>query len=87
MQGRLAVVIEPSPEMAHYVYEYGLGLVAEDFEAADLTKQFLTLDKNRIKDFNLAADNAAAELNWEKFASSFTNTVEKLLAKGSIQER
>ncbi|MFS2282095.1 glycosyltransferase family 1 protein, partial [Microbacterium sp. OR21] len=52
IQARLAVVVGPSPEMASYVWDYGLGEVTEGFGVADIVRTLrgLTVDSvNRYK--------------------------------------
>jgi glycosyltransferase involved in cell wall biosynthesis len=80
IQGRLAVAIGPSPEMARIVRENGLGIVAEDFAPETLAAALNDLDLATITAFKHAAESAAAELCAERNAEIMTNVVGAALA-------
>ena len=80
VQGRLAVAIGPSPEMARIVHEYGLGIVAEDFTPETLAQELNNLDPPAIAGFKQAAHAAADELCAERNEGVFLRVVEETLA-------
>ena len=74
IQGRLAIVIGPSPEMAKIIREYGCGVVADGFRPRDLANAVMSLDSQRIYAMKMNADRAArhhcAENNLQKLQES-----------------
>lgn len=80
VQGRLAVAIGPSPEMARIVREYELGVVARDFTPEALAQKLKNLDAAEIADFKRAAHMAADELCAERNEDLFLRVVEAALA-------
>lgn len=81
VQGRLAVVIGPSPEMAAYVRKYDLGVVAEDFTAESLAKSLNALTREDILRFKRNADKHAYELSAEPQMEKLKSIVESLIGK------
>ncbi len=65
IQARLMVAIGPSPEMQHYVDQYGCGVVAPDFEPASLARLLNGLTVEDIDRCKAASHVAAGELNAE----------------------
>ena len=63
VQSRLGVIVGPSPDMAQVVREHGIGLVAEGFTAADLTRLLQTLTPAQVGEAKEAADRAAPALD------------------------
>lgn len=80
VQGRLAVAIGPSPEMARVVREYGLGIVADDFRPGTLARELNGLDADAIARFKLASHAAADELCAERNEEAFLRVVDDALA-------
>lgn len=80
VQGRLAVAIGPSPEMAAIVHEYGLGIVAEDFAPETLARELNSLDSATIAAFKRASHMAADELCAERNETIMLSVVERALA-------
>lgn len=77
IQGRLAVAVGPSPEMAALVRRYGCGVVAESFEPESLAAQLNALDAGAIAGFKRASHAAAAELCAERNAEVLLGAVER----------
>jgi Glycosyl transferase 4-like domain len=71
LQGRLGIVIGPTPEMARIVRENGCGTVANDFRPESLAKTLNALTGDDVARFKQAAHAAAqtysAETNREKW--------------------
>lgn len=79
IQGRLAVAIGPSPEMAAVVRQYGCGVIAEDFRPEALAEALNALDSTEIDDFKRASHLAAPELCAERNADLILGAVDKAL--------
>lgn len=82
IQGRLAVAIGPSPEMARIVRRYGLGVVSDDFAPETLAAALNELDASSIAAFKRASHAAADELCAERNAELMRQVVEAALARG-----
>jgi hypothetical protein len=82
VQGRLAVAIGPSPEMAAVVHRYGCGVVAHDFKPETLAEELNGLDAAAIAEFKRASHLAAAELSAEPNADLILNAVDTALRSG-----
>ena len=63
IQGRLAIAIGPSPEMAKIVSDFDLGLVSKDFEAKNLADTVNSFTTDKIIYYKGKSDLAAKELN------------------------
>jgi hypothetical protein len=77
IQGRLAIAIWPSPEMAKIVEEYDCGLVTRDFSIESMAAMLKNLSTQQIDLYKKKSDSAAsklcAEANREKFLSIIQN--------------
>ncbi len=62
VQGRLAIAIGPSPEMARLVRQYDCGVVAEDFSPQTMARAIAEMSKEQIAHYKQQAGVAAAEL-------------------------
>jgi hypothetical protein len=80
IQGRLAVAVGPSPEMAALVRRYGCGVVAPTFEPESLAAELNALDADAIAAFKRASGAAAAELCAERNAELVLGAVERAAA-------
>ena len=80
IQGRLAVAIGPSPEMARIVNQYGLGVVADDFAPETLARKLNSVDGSAIAGFKRASHAAADELCAERNEELILQVVEGALA-------
>ena len=63
IQGRLAIAIGPSPEMAKIVSDFDLGLVSKDFEAKNLADTVNSFTTDKIIYYKGKSNLAAKELN------------------------
>jgi Glycosyltransferase Family 4 len=79
IQGRLAVAIGPSPEMAAVVREYGCGVIAPDFTPEAMAKVLNALDTASIETFKWASHRAAPELCAERNADLVLGAVDTAL--------
>jgi hypothetical protein len=59
IQGRLAIAIWPSPEMARIVRDYGLGVVSDDFSLETAAEQLNSLTPEAIWSFKMNSHKAA----------------------------
>lgn len=78
VQARLAVVIGPSPEMALLVEQHGLGVIADGFEAADLTRALDALEPGAVDEAKQNAHRAARALSAEAQIGIWAKAVERL---------
>ncbi|ANS77940.1 capsular polysacchardie synthesis protein [Serinicoccus hydrothermalis] len=81
VQGRLALVVGPSPEMSALVRRHGLGLVSADFTAQALAATLDSLDAEQVAGFKAAADEAAHELSAEQQVRGWERAVDTLAAR------
>jgi hypothetical protein len=87
IQGRLAVAIGPSPEMAAVVRRYGCGVVSSDFRPETLAADLNRLDTSTIAALKQASNVAAAELCAERSQELILTVVEGALADESRSGR
>jgi hypothetical protein len=80
IQGRLALAVGPSPEMARVVRSYGCGVVASDFTPEALAAALNGLDATQIAAFKQASHAAAAELSSERTVEVILNGIDAALA-------
>lgn len=66
IQARIAVVIGPSPEMAHFVERYRLGMVSGDFTPRSLANLLSRLTPAELDRFKSNVDVAARDLCYER---------------------
>lgn len=76
VQGRLAVAIGPSPEMARLVEKYNCGVVADSFSPQDLAAKLNALTSDQIQYFKNRSHEAAKELCAEANAQIIIDLVE-----------
>ncbi|WP_238335642.1 glycosyltransferase family 1 protein [Serinicoccus kebangsaanensis] len=81
VQGRLALVVGPSPEMSALVRRHRLGLVSPDFTAEALARTLDALDPEQVRAFKRAADDAARELSAERQVHGWSRAVDTLAAR------
>lgn len=77
IQARLAVAIGPSVEMARVVQRYGLGVVAESFDAVDLAASLADVTPEQLAEWKWASHEAAKELCAEREAEVLVRAVER----------
>jgi hypothetical protein len=63
VQGRLGVVVGPSPEMARFVREHQLGVVADSFSGADFTTAIASLTPESVAAAKASAHAQARQLS------------------------
>jgi hypothetical protein len=80
IQGRLAVAIGPSPEMAKYVRHYNLGVVSQDFSPKQLVYELNRLSIEQISQFKKNSHTASQELCFEKSERVLLEHIQKLLS-------
>ena len=80
IQGRLAIAIGPSPEMARIVKKYELGVISEDFSPESLAKSIKNLSKEDIKVMKSNASKHALALSEEHNNEVFIGLLNKILA-------
>lgn len=67
IQGRVAVAIGPSPEMARIVKKYDLGVISDDFTPEDLANRIGALDRETLFRYKQNAHRAATDLSAEHY--------------------
>jgi len=81
VQARLGIIVGPSPEMASYVRDYGLGLVCDDFTVESLRRTIEELTPENVAEYKRNADAAAAELAGERQVEKWASIVSGLMEK------
>lgn len=79
VQGRLAVAVGPSDEMAAYVRKYDLGIVSDSFKPRALAMELERLTPERIDMFKRNADSAARELCAEENGKKLRSILKGIL--------
>lgn len=79
IQARLAIAISPSPEMAHIVKKYDLGVVSEDFTAKTLAEMIKNISTEKLDYYKNQSNLFAMELSAEKNKEIIMDTIQKLL--------
>ncbi|WP_154795231.1 glycosyltransferase family 1 protein [Occultella kanbiaonis] len=82
IQGRLGVIIGPSPEMAALVRRHGVGEVTSDFTAQALTETLDALDAARVRRWKLASHAVARDLSADVGMTGWSGPVSALLERG-----
>ncbi|KQV25471.1 hypothetical protein [Yonghaparkia sp. Root332] len=81
VQARLGVIVGPSPEMARYAVEHGLGLVTAGFSAADLASTLDSLTLEQVRSLKEAAHRAAAPLSSEHAMGAWRDALRTMLER------
>ncbi|MFZ2635393.1 MAG: glycosyltransferase [Rectinemataceae bacterium] len=79
VQGRLAIAVGPSPEMAAYVRRYDLGVVSDDFSPEALAMRLRELTSGDIMRFKKNSDVASRSLSAEENRKVFLECVRRLI--------
>lgn len=79
IQGRLAVAIWPSPEMAKLVQQYSCGVISDEFSIQSMADSLNELTTNDLKEFKTNADIAANDLCAESNFRIFDSILDDLL--------
>ena len=78
IQGRLAIAIGPSPEMAKIVTDFDLGVVSKDFEAKNLAETINSFTPEKIIYFKEKSHIAAKELNAKNNYKKMQDEIDKM---------
>lgn len=81
VQGRLALVVGPSPEMAALVRRHGLGVVTDDFSPEALARALERLTREDVRAYKAASAAAARELSAEQQVVGWARAVDALAAR------
>ncbi len=84
IQGRLALVISPSPEMKKIVDKYQLGLVGDDFSPENLAEKIKQLTREDILKFKANAVIAAQYENAATYNAKYLKAVNDLFKVESV---
>ena len=82
IQGRLAIAIGPSPEMALLVRKHDLGVVSQDFSPQALAGCLRKMDRATIDHFKLQSHKVARDLSAEGNKKRLLQLVRQVLKKG-----
>ena len=80
VQARLGEIVGPSPEMARFVEEYGIGLVLPDFEPSSLAAALESLTPERVAAWKAASNRHVHELSGEEQGKVWGRIVAGMLA-------
>ena len=80
VQARLGEIVGPSPEMARFVDEYGIGLVLPDFEPASLAAALESLTAEQVASWKAASAAHADALSSESQAAIWDDLVTRVTA-------
>lgn len=79
VQGRLALAIGPTEEMAKLVREHRLGVVSAGFELSDVVDTLASLSSATVREFKSNAHAAAGTLNFAQEAETEREILRELL--------
>lgn len=79
IQGRLAIAVGPTPEMADIVHEHKLGVVSKAFTAESLADELRNLTAAQIQVFKKNAETASKILNAEENERKFKSVIDQLI--------
>ena len=82
VQARLGVIVGPSPEMASFVEEYGIGMVLPDFEPASLARALESLTAEQVTAWKSASAAHASALSSESQAAIWDELITRVLTSG-----
>ena len=78
VQGRLAIAVGPTPEMASIVNHYKNGVVSTDFTAKNLANKLNSISHDDLIQFKNNSALAATQLNAEENEKIFMNLLQQL---------
>ncbi|GAA1749501.1 glycosyltransferase family 4 protein [Agromyces humatus] len=81
IQARLGVIVGPSREMASYVVEYGIGRVADGFDATAIAEVLAGVRTDEVAAWKSSAGLAADELSAERQNIVWATAVERLMQR------
>lgn len=81
IQARLGIIVGPSPEMATYVRDYGVGVVADEFTVDSLRTAIESLTVEQVEEYKRNADASAEELAGERQVEKWDRIISELMTK------
>ncbi|MDK8098947.1 MAG: glycosyltransferase [Winkia neuii] len=81
VQARLAVAVGPTVEMANVVNRYGLGVVSEGFQSADIARTLSNLEAATIRECKERAHQSSKALSFENEAEVARGIFRRLLGE------
>jgi hypothetical protein len=75
IQGRIAIAIGPSPEMARLVRQYDCGVVADDFSPRALAERLSAITAERVDYYKRRSHAAAAKLCYENSSQTLISVL------------
>ena len=81
IQARLGVIVGPSREMASYVTEYGIGRVADGFDASAIAEVLAGVHVDDVAAWKASAEVAAEELSAERQNIVWVAALERLMQR------
>lgn len=85
VQGRIAVVVGPSPEMASLVDRYRLGRVTQDFSPQALARTLSSMSPKLLEEFKSNVDVAARELCYERMGRMLSDAVQSEANRSCVE--
>jgi glycosyltransferase involved in cell wall biosynthesis len=85
IQARLGEIVGPSPEMARFVDEYGIGMVLPDFEPDSLAAALESLTTERVSEWKAASNAHAEALSSESQAAIWDDLVARVAPGGRAE--
>jgi glycosyltransferase involved in cell wall biosynthesis len=79
VQARLGEIVGPSPEMARFVEEFGIGLVLPDFEPSSLSRALESLSADQVASWKAASAAHASALSSESQARIWDDLIARVL--------
>jgi glycosyltransferase involved in cell wall biosynthesis len=79
IQARLMIAIGPSPEMAKYVTQYSLGIIAKNFSPKTMADELNKLTISQIMQFKANSSSIAKQLSFEENQSILLDLVSTTL--------
>lgn len=79
VQARLGVIVGPSPEMARFVDEYGIGQVLPDFDPTSLARALEILTNAEVAQWKAASHSRVLELSGEEQGKIWGRVVDGMI--------
>lgn len=78
VQGRNALVVSPSPDMAELVRDHGIGVVTADFSAGSLRAALNALDARTVDQMKEASDASAESLSSQRQVAVWRSAIDRI---------
>jgi glycosyltransferase involved in cell wall biosynthesis len=78
IQGRLAIVVSPNPEMKKLVEDYSVGKASKDYTPKEFANTILSISKEELNQFKINSNKAAMILNDEKECRTIKDVIKNL---------